>query len=157
METRSDKIRRVFNSLDKESMNLVDEFYASNIVFVDPLGEIRGRDALRKYYENLYQNVKEIRFDFGEDIVSGNNHASPWTMKMKATKLNKGREVVLEGLSVIRFNDKDKVIYHRDYFDLWQLLCVRRGMVDESASVRMLPAKCRVRDVEFSGTDDFFD
>jgi len=45
----------------------------------------------------------------------------------------------------------------RDYFDLWQLLCVRHGMVDGSVSARMLPEKCRVRDVGFSGVDDFFD
>jgi uncharacterized protein len=45
----------------------------------------------------------------------------------------------------------------RDYYDLWQLLCARGGVIDFSAAVEMLPAKCHVRAVSFVGVDDFFD
>jgi len=45
----------------------------------------------------------------------------------------------------------------RDYYDLWQLLCVRRGTVDVDGAAQMLPAKCDVRKVSFEGPDDFFD
>jgi predicted nucleotidyltransferase component of viral defense system len=45
----------------------------------------------------------------------------------------------------------------RDYYDLWQLLCVREGVVRLPAVAEMLPAKCDVRAVSFEGVDDFFD
>ena len=45
----------------------------------------------------------------------------------------------------------------RDYYDLWQILCVRRDAVDVAAVARMLPKKCEVRGVSFDGVEDFFD
>ncbi len=45
----------------------------------------------------------------------------------------------------------------RDYYDLWQLLCARQGIVDAAEIARMLPAKCDVRAVRFNAADDFFD
>ena len=45
----------------------------------------------------------------------------------------------------------------RDYYDLWQLLCVREGSVDAAKVARILPAKCGVRGVTFAAAEDFFD
>lgn len=44
----------------------------------------------------------------------------------------------------------------RDYYDLWQLLCRREATIDPGAVRRILPDKCRVRNVAFESVDDFF-
>lgn len=44
----------------------------------------------------------------------------------------------------------------RDYFDLWQILCVREGRVDAGEVASMLAPKCVVRGVTFECPDDFF-
>ena len=118
METRSEKIVRVFNGLGPDTMPLLHEFYAPDVVFEDPLGRIHGRDNLHAYYENMYKTVQEIRFDFSSSVVQDDTHVVVWTMRLKARGLNRGQEVVLDGNSVLRFGADDKVIFHRDYFDM---------------------------------------
>jgi predicted nucleotidyltransferase component of viral defense system len=44
----------------------------------------------------------------------------------------------------------------RDYYDLWYLLTRPGRQVDLEAAVRILPAKCKVREVVFQSPDDFF-
>ena len=45
----------------------------------------------------------------------------------------------------------------RDYYDLWQLLCARQVAVTIECVAALMPAKCAVRDVEFTVVGDFFD
>lgn len=118
MQKRSQVIRDAFNGLDRETMHLLDDFYAEDVVFEDPLGRIEGRDGLKAYYAGLYENVGAIAFEFTDEVVQGDTHVAFWTMTMTAKRLNRGRPVVLDGNSVIRFGDTDQVVYHRDYFDL---------------------------------------
>ena len=112
------KIDQIFNDFNKDSLQLLDDFYDPNVRFVDPLGEHQGLDSVRAYYENLYQNVQSIRFDFHDHIVQGQKVSSTWTMYLKASGLNGGEEVVLPGVSVFEFSAENKVVYHRDYFDM---------------------------------------
>lgn len=44
----------------------------------------------------------------------------------------------------------------RDYYDLWQLLEVREDAVDVQRALQILPEKCAVRDVSYTGPEDFF-
>lgn len=118
MEERSTRIRDTFNGLDRDHMHVLDDFYAAGVTFEDPLGRIEGLDALREYYANMYRNVSAIQFDFAEEVVQGDTHVVVWTMTVQASGLNHGRPVLLEGNSLIRFGSDDKVVYHRDYFDM---------------------------------------
>lgn len=118
MEARSELIRKVFNQLNIDNMNILDIFYDPEIVFEDPLGKIEGREGMHAYYGNMYQNVRSIRFEFSQEVVQGHVHVMFWTMYLEAPGLNKGREIVVDGNSVIQFGESGKVTYHRDYFDM---------------------------------------
>jgi limonene-1,2-epoxide hydrolase len=119
---RSEKIRYVYNALNKETMDVLDEFYAEDVVFEDPLGSIEGLPSLRAYYEGMYKNVQEIRFDISEDIEQDEKHVIIWTLHMRVKGLNGGEEVVSKGNSFLKFNDAGKVVYHRDYFDMGEFI-----------------------------------
>ena len=116
------RIENIFNNLRADKMQILDEFYAKDVVFVDPLGEHAGLDSVKGYYKNLYQNVTSIRFDFTDSITQGNQHTVIWKMILKAEGLNGGDEVTMEGNSVIKYNSENKVIYHRDYFDMGEFV-----------------------------------
>jgi ketosteroid isomerase-like protein len=119
---RSQSINTVFNTLSKDTMHLVDEFYDPNVDFQDPVGKIKGSAAIKKYYENMYKNVQSIRFDFHKEVVTGDAHVVMWTMHVTAKNLNGGKSVAVEGNSHIVFGPNNKVIYHRDYFDMGEFL-----------------------------------
>jgi ketosteroid isomerase-like protein len=116
--SNQDKVKVFFEKLTMENMGLVDEFYDSNIHFVDPVGELKGSVKMKKYYENMYQNVKYLRFDFSEFHVSGDTVIGIWKMTLKTDKLNGGEDIVVDGNSVIKFGQDGKAVYHRDYFDM---------------------------------------
>ena len=115
--TNREKFQFVFEKLNKDSMHLVDEFYDKNIEFHDPIGTIKGLGQMRSYYENLYKNVKTIKFEFSQFIESGDDIVGIWKMTLVTEKLNNGEPIILDGNSVIKFKN-GKAVYHRDYFDM---------------------------------------
>ena len=116
------KIETIFNDLRADNLSILDNFYATDVEFVDPIGTHNGLDAVKKYYGGLYKNVTEIRFENIDIVSEGHKHVYVWKMVMKAKSLNKGKEVTLDGTSVIKFNSDDLVIYHRDYFDMHEFI-----------------------------------
>lgn len=118
-DKRSDRIIKVFNDLNKDSMSILDGFYHPELEFEDPLGKIKGLPAMKAYYANMYKSVKSIRFEFSKIIKDGDEYVGFWKMYLAAPVLNGGNEYWVEGNSHIRFDSKtDLVIYHRDYFDM---------------------------------------
>ena len=118
MGGRTERIVATFNELTKDNMHILDGFYHPDVVFEDPLGRIEGLPALKRYYLRMYRNVETIRFDFSDHLVDGDTHLAAWTMRMQVKGFNRGREIVLDGNSLIRFGEGDLVTYHRDYFDM---------------------------------------
>ncbi len=123
MQERSEKIRKFFNSLDRDSIDLCDDFYHENLKFRDPLGNIQGLEAMKSYYKKMYKNVTAIRFDIYNEIKEGNQHLIEWNMILTASSLNGGNEVTVEGNSLLRFDEStNKVIYHKDTFDMYAFI-----------------------------------
>lgn len=112
-----EKVEFTFKNLSKDSMTLIDHFYHQDIEFHDPVGSIKGSQKIKAYYENMYQNVKSVSFDFSNFIESGNTVIGIWKMTLVTDKLNGGEPITVDGNSVIKFKD-GKAIYHRDYFDM---------------------------------------
>ena len=119
------RIQTVFTTLRADNSEILDDFYAHDTHFEDPLGVHKGRESVKKYYENLYKNVTEISFDYLDTISDKNKHVLIWKMNLKASGLNSGALVVVHGNSVIKFNKQDLVSYHRDYFDMGEFIYER--------------------------------
>ena len=51
----------VFNRLDRDTLHLLDEVYAHDVVFIDPAHEVRGLPALKAHMAGLYDGVLECR------------------------------------------------------------------------------------------------
>lgn len=116
--TNAEKVNWSFNTLNKDNVSeVVDQFYHEDVEFSDPVEKIKGREGIKKYYGNMYKNVKEIRFDFSEMVSQGDTVVGVWVMTLKTDSLNGGEPFQVEGNSVIRFKD-GKAVYHRDYFDM---------------------------------------
>ena len=93
------------------------------MVFEDPITRVEGIDALKEYYIHAYGNVKSIRFDFRNIIEAENTYTCEWDMYFQAKMLNFGKEVVVRGLSLLVFDEESsKIIRHRDYLDLGEMV-----------------------------------
>lgn len=110
-----------FAGLDASNLDRLGELYSDDILFRDPLHEVRGLPAVRGYFGELYANVSELRFDFyGFDQSAEGEGYLRWTMSYRHPRLRGGELIRVEGCSHLRW--RDKVYQHRDYFDAGALL-----------------------------------
>lgn len=73
-----------FDRLNKRTMHLVEDFYASDAEFMDPVVHLKGAAEIRAYYTRLYATVKSIRFEHGPALVQGDTIVLPWTIRLRA-------------------------------------------------------------------------
>lgn len=107
-----------YRKLDKENLALLADIYSSDIVFTDPAHSLSGINALTRYFTELYQNTDSVAFEFTNHLESEKEAFIQWNMTIKHPRLENGREILVEGASHLVFNSEDKVMVHRDYFDL---------------------------------------
>ncbi|MEJ2761065.1 MAG: nuclear transport factor 2 family protein [Gammaproteobacteria bacterium] len=100
--------------------HLINGVYRRDMVFEDPFHRIEGIRGFKVYCAALYENLLYCRFRFHDEWEREGDAVLNWTMEYAHPKLNRGRDVRVEGVSRIIFDEK--VFYHRDYFDAGALL-----------------------------------
>lgn len=127
--TNAEKVQWSFNTLNKSNVGeVVDQFYHQDMEFSDPIVKVKGREAMKKYYANMYKNVKEVKFDFSEFVSMNDTVVGVWVMTLQTDSLNGGEPFKVEGNSLIRFKN-GQAIYHRDYFDVGAMVYERIPVV----------------------------
>lgn len=112
-----------FAQLNAGSLGRLGDLYDDKVHFTDPLHEICGLDELRRYLAERYANVTALDFEFlaFDEVRQGEGYVR-WVMSYRHTRLNRGKPIILEGCSMLRWNTEGKVVRHRDYFDAGALL-----------------------------------
>ncbi len=111
----------IYHKLDKHNLHLLEELYHPDIVFEDAAHRLEGRAALYEYFQSLYTNVTRCDFVIHEQQQVGETGFLTWTMELLHPKLQNGAPIMVNGATHLKFSD-GKVIYHRDYFDLGEML-----------------------------------
>lgn len=114
-------VARFYSELNKDNLNRLTEIYHQNVVFEDAAHRIEGYSALLTYFQKLYKNVDRCQFVISEQYQCDDNGFLIWTMHLQHPSLAGGHTVTVNGMSQVKFSD-GKVIYHRDYFDLGEML-----------------------------------
>ena len=112
---------KVYQTLSTDNLDLLSNIYHKDIVFIDPLHELKGFENLFVYFQSLYENLTSCEFVINNVIAEEEQAAIYWTMSYQHPKLNGGDVVKVTGSSNIKGHE-DKVIYHRDYLDLGAML-----------------------------------
>ena len=100
-----DKFVEIYQQLNSTNLDLLSDIYCDNIQFIDPMHEINGIVELRRYFANLYSNVKHCQFDITDSFNSGNNAFIYWTMHYAHPKLSSGKTISVDGHSKLIFKD----------------------------------------------------
>ncbi|CZF82110.1 SnoaL-like domain protein [Grimontia celer] len=116
-----DRFITVYTSLRKDNLNTLDEIYSEDVVFEDPAHRIEGYDNLSRYFESMYTNVTDCRFNIHDHAVNGDVAFISWTMTLSHPKLEGGAERAVNGCTRLVLKE-GRVVLHRDYFDLGEML-----------------------------------
>lgn len=124
----------IYQSLNKDNLATLTQLYHAQIQFIDPLHQLNGIDNFKQYLAHLYKNILNIHFDIKEVIEQNQQSCVFWTMSFTSKKLNKTEPILVNGMSLLKYqyalqgkdknqvNTENKIIYHRDYYDLGEMI-----------------------------------
>lgn len=125
--TPTQKTRYWYATLDVDSLEEINTYYAAKAYFKDPFNEVEGVDAIKKIFVHMFATTENPHFVF-EDLMENDGQAFlTWYFHF----LLKGRQYTVKGSTHLRFNKDGLITYHRDYWDaaeeLWQKLPIIGG------------------------------
>lgn len=121
LQSVTERFKALFNQMSSDDLGAMSEVYHPEVTFTDPFVTVQGLEALEVYFDGAYGNVIECRFEFSDDIGSGNDICLPWVMKLRHKRIRRGELIEVDGITRLHLED-GLVTVHRDYFDAGQLL-----------------------------------
>ncbi|MDO7896038.1 nuclear transport factor 2 family protein [Pseudomonas citrulli] len=110
-----------FASLTRDNLGPLEKLYNEDVIFRDPLHQIRGLTDLRAYFTELYAHSHDIHYAFaGADEVRPGEGYLRWTLRFRHPRLASGQPITLQGCSHLQW--RERVHFHQDYFDAGALL-----------------------------------
>ncbi|MGK0399197.1 MAG: esterase/lipase superfamily enzyme [Gammaproteobacteria bacterium] len=117
-----DNFKNTFKDLLKTDWSQLGEIYDDDIIFRDPVHDIKGLVSLEDYFSNISANLTECRFEYLDQVTSDNTAYLKWIMHFKHPRL--GRDIInVRGISHISYNEK--IEYHEDLYDMGAMLYER--------------------------------
>ncbi len=111
------RFKSYFTLINLKDFSALEEIYANNILFHDPIHKIEGLENLKRYFQKLNDNLIEGNFHFTNTVAEGNQYCLEWTMDLNLKRPKK--RIQASGLS--RLVVEQKIIEQRDYFDVGEL------------------------------------
>ncbi len=115
------KVSEIYRQLNKHNVCSLATIYHHDVVFEDAAHKLEGWPRVQQYFSALYQNVERCQFVIEEQHQVGADGFLTWTMALQHPKLKSGQLIHVNGATHLKFHEQ-KVIYHRDYFDLGQMV-----------------------------------
>ena len=114
------QLKDTYKQMDLENIGQIKNIYAEDIIFTDPFHQVEGLEALRHYFEHMYQNLISINFDYGDEMISEDSAMLTWKMEYAHRSIKGGAAISLPGATHLKFTEK--ITYHHDYFDASAML-----------------------------------
>lgn len=108
------------NAQNAES-NLLDSLYEKDVMFIDPLHQVKGLKALKMYFKEMYSNLSHCAFRFHSSHFNTHEATIRWTLEFRHKRLSKGKLIQVMGISYLRMKN-NKIVFHQDYYDAGALL-----------------------------------
>ncbi len=111
------QFREVYKVFSAERIRSdVRTLYREDAYFRDGFREVRGIDAIEKYFVSSTDAFLECTFDIQDSAVHEGNYYFRWVMTL-VLKRSKGERIQIAGMSHVRFDERGKIIFHQDYWD----------------------------------------
>ena len=105
-------------NLNESTLDEIVSFYDENVFFKDPFNEFNGREKLKKLFLHMFITFKNPHFVFIETIENSEGIFLTWDFNLSY----KEKLFKIHGSSHLKLNDEEKIVYHRDYWDVGEEL-----------------------------------
>lgn len=104
-----------FANISRARLSELDALTTDDIHFVDPFHDVRGRAAMRRVLEQMFDAMREPRFVIDRHVAADAIAFVSW--RFSATLKAPKRIVTLVGASELHFDSAGRVSAHIDHWD----------------------------------------
>lgn len=120
-ETVIDRFKAFYADLTSAEWADLDQIYANDICFRDPVHELSGRSNLYRYLVDLCSEVTDCRFDYLDQAVINGTAYIKWDMCFSHPKFGAKKLIRVRGVSQVEF-DKRGIFFHEDFYDMGAMI-----------------------------------
>ena len=110
------EFKEFYRELDISKLDALSSVYDDDVMFIDPVGEVSGLRDINRYFHKLCKRLDYCRFRFESEMIDEQAAVFAWVMEYAHPRLAGGRDLQLPGMTRIEYGNK--VVLHRDYYDL---------------------------------------
>ena len=114
-----ERFKSYFRILHESDLSQLCDLYSEQILFKDPVHEIRGLVELEDYFTSVCADLSDCRFEYLDEMVSDHSAYVKWVMHFKHPRLG-NRLISVRGVSHLKLGDK--IEYHEDFYDMGAML-----------------------------------
>lgn len=126
---RIDALIAFYETLTLQSVADIPLYYADDAYFRDPFNEVRGVPAIRKVFTHMFDQVGEPRFAICERIVDADAALLVWEFFFRPRGWGRGEQLIVRGVTHLKFDAEGRVVWHRDYWDAAEELYSRLPVI----------------------------
>lgn len=129
---RAAAVADFYSTLTPDSLSRLGDIYAPDAHFRDPFNDVTGIGAIAQIFEHMFATVEAPQFIINTCIVQHTEAMLGWDFHL----MLRGREIVIHGVTHLRFDAAGLVSLHRDYWDAAEELYQHLPVV--GAAMRLL-------------------
>ncbi len=114
-----ERFKNYFKVLHESDLSELRELYSDQIIFKDPVHEIRGLVEVEDYFTSMCADLTDCRFEYLDEVVTESTAFVKWVMHFKHPRLG-NRLISVRGVSHLKISDK--IDYHEDFYDMGAML-----------------------------------
>lgn len=120
MSAISDKMMAMIEIFDQPDRvaTLVEDFYAQDAVFQDPIQRVEGRPAINAMFRSFTRIFKGVETSVLDVIEDNARCVIHWEMTFIYKRWPAAATV--KGVTWLDLNEQGQCVKHTDYWDLWQ-------------------------------------
>ena len=112
-------------NLNESTLDEIVSYYDENVFFKDPFNEFNGREKLKKLFLHMFFTFKNPHFVFIDTIENSEGIFLTWDFIFSY----KEKLFEIHGSSHLKLNDEEKIVYHRDYWDVGEELLLKIPLI----------------------------
>ena len=112
-------------NLNESTLDDIVSYYDENVFFKDPFNEFNGREKLKKLFFHIFITFKNPHFVFIDTIENSEGIFLTWDFIFSY----KEKLFEIHGSSHLKLNDEEKIVYHRDYWDVGEEILLKIPLI----------------------------
>lgn len=79
-------------------------------------------EQLQLYFSHAYARLSSCHFVATSQIANQDQGCLSWVMTFTHDAIGNGKAISVHGCSIVHWNSEGKIAYHRDYYDLNEMV-----------------------------------